>query len=63
MDELFNKTDCIIFDDGFWCQLEPYKSSVCQHMFNAYKLTKLKSTKIDDNEYTFFKVERKKRSI
>ncbi|HDM05773.1 MAG TPA: phospholipid carrier-dependent glycosyltransferase [Candidatus Aenigmarchaeota archaeon] len=63
MDELFNKTDCIIFDDGFWCQLEPYKSTVCKHMFNAYKLTKLKSTKIDNNEYTFFKVGRRKRSI
>jgi 4-amino-4-deoxy-L-arabinose transferase-like glycosyltransferase len=39
MKSLFEKTDCVIFDYGFWCNLEPYKSSVCKYILDNYELT------------------------
>jgi 4-amino-4-deoxy-L-arabinose transferase-like glycosyltransferase len=58
MRELFNKTDCVIFDDGFWCNIEPYKSSVCKHMFDNYNITALISVSVDEgnHSYTLYKV-------
>jgi hypothetical protein len=58
MKELFNKTDCVIFDDNFWCNLEPYKSSVCKHMFDAYNLTTIASIPTIDgaNNYTLYMI-------
>jgi 4-amino-4-deoxy-L-arabinose transferase-like glycosyltransferase len=57
MRELFNKTDCVIFDDGFWCNVEPYKSSVCKNMFDRYNITELTSVTVDETRhYTIYKV-------
>jgi 4-amino-4-deoxy-L-arabinose transferase-like glycosyltransferase len=58
MRELFSKTDCVIFDDGFWCNIEPYKSSVCKHMFDRYNITELTSVSVDEgrHSYTLYKV-------
>ncbi|MDI6826241.1 MAG: glycosyltransferase family 39 protein [Candidatus Aenigmarchaeota archaeon] len=58
MKELFEKTDCVIFDDGFWCNIEPYKSSVCKYMFDKYNMTELTSVAVDEgrHSYTLYKV-------
>lgn len=56
MNELFNKTDCIIFDYGFWCNLEPYKSSICKPMFVNYDLTAISSIDVDNHNYTLYRV-------
>ena len=57
MDDLFSKTDCIVFDDGFWCNLQPYKSSVCKHMFDSYNLQLIDQYSENNGPtYTFFKV-------
>jgi len=58
MRQLFKKTDCVIFDDGFWCNIEPYKSSVCKHMFDRYIITELTSVAVDEgrHSYTLYKV-------
>jgi len=58
MESLFKKTDCVIFDDGFWCNIEPYKSSVCKHMFDRYNITELTSVAVDEgrHSYTLYKV-------
>lgn len=58
MNDLFNKTDCIIFDDGFWCNVEPYKSSVCKRMFDDYKLEEISSLLVDTHNYTFYYVKK-----
>lgn len=36
MAEVWNKTDCVIFDTDFWCGIEPYKSSECKTIFTEY---------------------------
>jgi len=60
MDDLFNKTDCIVFDDGYWCNVEPYKSSVCKQMFDGFNLEKIESyTDPTGPTYTFYRVTRK----
>jgi len=53
MRELFEKTDCVIFDDNYWCNLEPYKSSVCKHMLDAYDLTLLSSVEAGEGRHTY----------
>ena len=53
MRELFEKTDCVIFDDNYWCNLEPYKSSVCKHMFDAYELTLLSLAEVDEGRHIY----------
>jgi hypothetical protein len=59
MRELFSKTDCVIFDDGFWCNLEPYKSSVCKNIFDKFKITPLDSVTAKEGKptYTLYKIE------
>jgi len=59
MRELFSKTDCVIFDDGFWCNLEPYKSSVCKNIFDKFKITPLDSITAKEGKptYTLYKIE------
>jgi len=58
MKELFKKTDCVIFDDNYWCNIEPYKSSVCKHMFDAYNLTEIDHITVDTGQtYTLYRVE------
>ncbi len=60
MDELFNKTDCIIFDDGYWCHVEPYKSSVCKTLFDDYKLEQISIlNKSSMPEYAIYNVSKK----
>jgi len=57
MKELFNRTDCVIFDDNFWCNLEPYKSSVCKHIFDAYNLTMISSVQTNDGHtYALYRI-------
>lgn len=57
MDDLFSKTDCIVFDDGFWCNLQPYKSSVCKHIFDNYNLELIDQySEKNGPTYTFFRV-------
>jgi 4-amino-4-deoxy-L-arabinose transferase-like glycosyltransferase len=58
MRELFKKSDCVIFDDGFWCNVEPYKSSVCKHMFDKFNITVLTNVTVDEGRhaYTLYKV-------
>ncbi|MCX6821301.1 MAG: hypothetical protein NTW30_00835, partial [Candidatus Aenigmarchaeota archaeon] len=58
MTELFISTDCVIFDDGYWCNVEPYKSSVCKHIFDRYNITELTSVSVDEgrHSYTLYKV-------
>jgi len=53
MREIFNRTDCVIFDDNFWCNLDPYKTSVCKHMFDNYELTEISSVKSKDGSHTY----------
>jgi len=57
MRELFQKTDCVVFDDNYWCNIEPYKSSVCKHMFDAYNLTEINHITVDSGQtYTMYRV-------
>jgi len=53
MRELFNKTDCVIFDDNYWCNLEPYKSSVCKNMLDTFELTLISSVEVDEGKHKY----------
>ncbi len=58
MDTLLN--GCTVFDDGFWCNVEPYKTSVCKQTFESkFNLTRMASVKVDDHDYTLFRVTNK----
>ncbi len=37
--KILEKTGCIVYDEGYWCQLEPYKSDVCGSFHRKYNLT------------------------
>ena len=51
---------CVIFDDGFWCNIEPYKTSVCGQAFEGkYNTTQLARIKVDNHNYSFFRVSQK----
>jgi len=58
MKELFSKTDCVVFDDGYWCTLPPYKESVCKSMFDKFKLEVINrfNDTVEQREYTLYKV-------
>jgi hypothetical protein len=58
MRELFQKTDCVVFDDGYWCTLPPYKESVCKSMFDKYNLTVLyrATDETEQRTFTFYNV-------
>jgi hypothetical protein len=48
MAEVWNRTDCVILDQDFWCGIEPYKSSECKTILTEYaasvKIADLNST-------------------
>jgi len=57
MNEIFNKTDCVIFDDGFWCHIEPYESSICKDIFDDYNLVLIEEYQEKTGKtYSFYKV-------
>jgi len=58
MKELFNKTDCVIFDDGYWCTIPPYQESVCKQMFDKYTLKIIDqfNDNVEQKIYTFYRV-------
>ncbi|MBL7169615.1 MAG: glycosyltransferase family 39 protein [Candidatus Aenigmarchaeota archaeon] len=58
MTEVFNKTDCVVFDDNYWCNIEPYKNSVCKHMFDSFKLEEIDHVEFDNRNYTMYYVYR-----
>jgi 4-amino-4-deoxy-L-arabinose transferase-like glycosyltransferase len=61
-EELFSKTNCVIFDDGYWCTLSPYKESVCKYMFDKYELKIIDQFKdtVEQRIYTFYEVSKPK---
>jgi 4-amino-4-deoxy-L-arabinose transferase-like glycosyltransferase len=61
MDELFKKTNCVVFDDGYWCTLPPYKESVCKNIFENFKLSEINHFQdtIEQRNYTFYRVSQK----
>jgi hypothetical protein len=60
MNDIFTKTDCVVFDDGYWCNVDPYKTSVCKSMFDNYDLQYIDSLAEDNgHEYTFYYVSQK----
>lgn len=59
MDKVFRETDCVIFDEGFWCNLEPYKSSVCKYMHDNYNLVVIDNISSHGNYFTFYYVKNK----
>ena len=39
MKDIFKRTDCVFFIEGYWCNTEPHKSSVCKFIHDNYNLT------------------------
>jgi hypothetical protein len=60
MNGIFEKTDCVVFDDGYWCNVDPYKTSVCKSIFDNYNLRYIDSLSEDNGHtYTFYYVTQK----
>lgn len=60
MKKIFNQTSCVIFDDGYWCQIEPYKTDICTWVKQNYNLTYISSQYVrnNGNTFTFYKVQK-----
>jgi 4-amino-4-deoxy-L-arabinose transferase-like glycosyltransferase len=58
MDWVYNRTDCVLFYEAYWCGSEPYKSSVCKHMHDNYKLEVYAKKNLGSRNLTFYRVER-----
>jgi 4-amino-4-deoxy-L-arabinose transferase-like glycosyltransferase len=58
MKKIFSKTDCVVFDEGYWCQIEPYKSEVCSCLHNDYTLIPIETHDVKGSRhvYTFYNV-------
>lgn len=62
MNEIFNKTDCVIWLEGAWCLFEPHKSGVCMNMHDRYNLTMIDQYIREENpdqKFALYRVERK----
>src|SRR3989344_5703177 len=51
MDELFKKTDCIIFDQNVWCNYVP-EDALCHYVLNNYNLREINSISQYGHTYT-----------
>jgi len=59
MGELWNKTDCVIFDKDFWCGIEPYKSSECNTIFTEYPASiKIAETNSSVGSYALYRLKK-----
>ncbi|MFH0861374.1 MAG: glycosyltransferase family 39 protein [Candidatus Altiarchaeota archaeon] len=59
MQDVYGKTDCVLFLEGAWCLWEPHKSGVCKYMKDNYNLTvmwRLVRENNPDQVFTIYKV-------
>lgn len=57
VEALFKKSDCILFDEGYWCiTVDRYKDGVCQHMHDQYNLTVFNSVTERDKTFRMYRV-------
>ncbi len=60
MDDIFKKTDCVLYDEGYWCvNVAIYRDGVCKHIKDNYNLIKLNSATERDKTFSMYRVERK----
>lgn len=54
MKNLSEKTDCIIYDEGYWCQLPaPYNTVGCQNFHSTYNLTLIDRYAVNGSSLVF----------
>lgn len=59
VNDIFSKTDCVLFFKGYWCHAEPYKSGICKYVRENYNLTTISSKKAGHKEFVLYEVEEK----
>lgn len=60
-DEVFKKTDCVFFYEGYWCvNVLAHKNGICRMMHENFELTPYATLKERNKVFTFYTVKRKK---
>lgn len=53
MEEILEKTGCIVYDEGFWCQIQPYKDEVCESFHKKYNLTLIDTYAVERSQHVY----------
>ncbi len=53
MERMLEKTDCIVYDEGFWCQIQPYKDEVCESFHKKYNLTLIDTYAVERSQHVY----------
>ncbi len=60
VDDIFNKSDCVLFEEGYWCvNVAQYKDTVCKHIKDNFQLNIVNSATERDKTFTLYRMERK----
>ncbi len=53
MKKILENTDCIVYDEGFWCQIQPYKDEVCESFHKKYNLTLIDTYAVERSQHVY----------
>lgn len=56
MKDIFSKTDCVLFYKGYWCQVEPYKSEICDYILENYETEVYSEKTARSKEFVFYRI-------
>ena len=60
VDDTFKKTDCVLFEEGYWCvNVQQYKDGVCKYLKDNFNLVKVDSATEREKTFTLYRLERK----
>lgn len=60
VDDIFKKTDCVLFEEGYWCvNVQQYRDGVCKYIKDNFDLIKVNSATEREKTFTLYKIERK----
>ena len=60
VNDIFKKTDCVLFYEGYWCvNVRAHKEGVCKRMHDNFDLTVYSRHEERNKNFTFYTVERK----
>lgn len=58
MRDVFNRTDCVIFDYNYWCNTPDFKEGICKDVLEKYSLETINSITVDSWNFTMYKIKR-----
>lgn len=56
MEDVFNRTNCVVFDYNYWCNTPGFKEGICNDILTKYNLETINSINVDSWNFTMYRI-------